>query len=335
VTSNTGSPTHVVRRALARHLIGTGLELGALHAPFPTPSSAINTRYVDRWTVEEAKDLFPELGEVDFTEADHIADLNTERLSMFGDQSQDFVIASHVLEHVANPLALLVDMHRVLRPGGTAIVLLPDMRRTSDCRREPTTVEHLLTEYERDVRDVDEAHLAEYALKVLQYEGEGQERKEYLAHLAERSVHAHAWTEEHFFPALHHAVGHLGCRFELVELLQTVEFEKNIEFGYVLRRTTAELSAEALAERLLEQRNHMIEYRTVRGLSIPETTRRLDQLAAAVRARDGRIARLERKVAAYELWIGPLRRSPLWPALRLANRLRRRSAQDGASTGQA
>jgi predicted SAM-dependent methyltransferase len=331
VTSNTGGPSYPVRQLFARHLIGRGLELGALHHPYRTPLSAIETRYVDRWTPEEAKELFPELGEVDFTAADYIADMNTERLSMIEDQSQDFVIASHVLEHVANPLALLTDMHRVLRPGGTVIILLPDMRRMSDFRRTPTTVEHLAEEYERDVREVDEAHLEEYARNVNHYEGEGQELKEYLAHLAQRSIHVHAWSEEHFFAALHYAVENLGCRFELVELLQTEEYEKNIEYGYVLRRTTADVSAAALAQRLLEQKDLMVEYRAARGWSAPETERKVRELEVALRASDKKVAALERRVAGYESWIGPLRRTPVWPVLRLAKRARRGSDQKAAS----
>jgi len=323
VTSQAAGPSHGVRQMFARHLIGTGLELGALHHPYTAPLSAIETRYVDRWTPDEAKELFPELGDVDFTAADYIADMNVDRLSMIEDESQDFVIASHVLEHVANPLALLVDMHRVLRPGGTVLIMLPDMRRTSDYRRTPTTVEHLVDEYERDVREVDEAHLEEYARNVNHYEGEGDELKEYLAHLAQRSIHVHAWSEEDFFAALHHAVAHLGCHFELVELLQTEEFTKNIEYGYVLRRTTAGVPDEALAQRLLEQKRHMVEHRAARGWVGPETEVKIRELESAVRAGNRRIAQLERQIGRYESWLGPLRRSPVWPVVRLAKRVRR------------
>jgi len=320
VTANTGGPSYAVRQLFARHLIGTGLELGALHSPYTAPLSAIETKYVDRWTPDEAKELFPELGQVDFTAADHIVDLNTEKLSAIGDESQDFVVASHVLEHVANPLALLVEMHRVLRPGGTAIVLLPDMRRTSDRFRQPTTVEHLVDEYERDVQEVDEAHLAEYARNVMKYEGEGEERAEYLARLAQRSIHVHAWAEEDFFAALRHAVGHLGCRFELLELMQTDEYEKNIEFGYVLRRATAGVTNAALAERLVEQRALMVEYRAARGWKDTDAERRVRELEAALHTAERRNALLERQVSGYDAWLGPLRRSPVWPVARRARR---------------
>ena len=75
----------------------------------------------------------------------------------------------------------------------------------SDFRRPPTTVEHLVDEYERDVREVDAAHLEEYARLVMNEAGEGQEFQEYLGRLAQRSIHVHAWSEEHFFAVLHHA----------------------------------------------------------------------------------------------------------------------------------
>jgi SAM-dependent methyltransferase len=322
VTSAPDGSSRDVRRLFARHLTGTGLELGALHNPYPVELSAVRTRYVDRWTPAEARELFPELARADFTDVDHIADLNVDRLSAIPDQSQDFVVASHVLEHVANPLALLVDMHRVLRPGGTALVMLPDMRRMSDFRRPPTTVAHLVDEYERDVRDVDAAHLEEYARLVMNEAGEGPEFDEYLGHLAQRSIHVHAWSEEDFFAAVHHAVRRLGCRFELLELLETEEFEKNIEFGYVLRRATADVADDALARRLLEQKALLVELRAARGWVSPGTERELRELRSAVRAGDRRIARLEHRIESYEVWLRPLRRTPVWPALRLLKRVR-------------
>jgi SAM-dependent methyltransferase len=321
VTSHGGGPSHAVRSLFARHLIGTGLELGALHNPYPVTLPAVETRYVDRWTPDEARDLFPELARAEFTAADHISDLNLDRLSMIPDGSQDFVVACHVLEHVANPLALLVDMHRVLRPGGVALVMLPDMRRTSDFRRAPTTAAHLAEEYERDVRDVDLAHLEEYARLVMNETGEGPEFRAYLDRLAQRSIHVHAWSEPDFFAALRHAVDRLGCRFELVELLETEEYEKNIEFGYVLRRTTADVPDEALARRLSAQRELLVELRAARGWLNPEAERRMRELHARIRRSDRRIAQLERRVERHESWLRPLRRSPVWPALRLARRV--------------
>src|SRR6266481_1911809 len=47
-------------------------------------------------------------------------------LSMIPDGAYDFVLASHVLEHVANPLRALQEWKRVLVPEGTVLVIVPD-----------------------------------------------------------------------------------------------------------------------------------------------------------------------------------------------------------------
>src|SRR5436190_9220256 len=123
--------TTTARRALARHLHGDGLELGPGHAPFPLPAG-VRVRYVDRWSPAENEALFPELDDPTFPVPDIVADLDRDRLGAVEDATVDFVVASHVLEHVADPLALLADIHRVLRIGGVALVLLPDRRATFD-----------------------------------------------------------------------------------------------------------------------------------------------------------------------------------------------------------
>lgn len=43
----------------------------------------------------------------------------------FGDESFDHVICTEVLEHAADPVALIAEMHRVLRRGGSLVVTVP------------------------------------------------------------------------------------------------------------------------------------------------------------------------------------------------------------------
>lgn len=73
----------------------------------------------------------------------------------------DFVLSSHNLEHISNPVRALKEWMRVVKPGGVVIVLLPDYRRTFDHRRNPTPIEHMLEDYKlgRDERDL--THLEE------------------------------------------------------------------------------------------------------------------------------------------------------------------------------
>ena len=48
----------------------------------------------------------------------------------FHDHTLDYVVASHVLEHVANPIAALAECYRVIRPGGILYLVVPDRRAT-------------------------------------------------------------------------------------------------------------------------------------------------------------------------------------------------------------
>jgi SAM-dependent methyltransferase len=66
---------------------------------------------------------------VDYVCADIDAKLATERVDVarmpYADTSFDLVLCSHVLEHVPDDRAAIAEIHRVLRPDGTAIIIVP------------------------------------------------------------------------------------------------------------------------------------------------------------------------------------------------------------------
>ena len=53
-------------------------------------------------------------------------DLNRDGLSGYSDAGFDVIVCSDVVEHLENPAAILREFARVLRPGGTALVSLPN-----------------------------------------------------------------------------------------------------------------------------------------------------------------------------------------------------------------
>ncbi len=83
------------------------------------------------------------------------------RLESIADATYDFLLASHILEHVANPLKALKEWQRVLRPGGSLLVLLPNKEHTFDHRRPYTPLAHLIADFEADTREDDLTHLEE------------------------------------------------------------------------------------------------------------------------------------------------------------------------------
>jgi SAM-dependent methyltransferase len=66
-----------------------------------------------------------------------------------------------MLEHSANPIKALRAWGRVLKPGGSLILLLPDKQWTFDHRRSVTMLEHLIADFEADTGENDLKHLAE------------------------------------------------------------------------------------------------------------------------------------------------------------------------------
>jgi SAM-dependent methyltransferase len=72
-----------------------------------------------------------------------------------------FLLASHVLEHCANPLKAIIEWKRVLQPNGIMVLLLPHKAATFDHRRPYTDFAHLETDFRRDVGETDLTHLDE------------------------------------------------------------------------------------------------------------------------------------------------------------------------------
>jgi SAM-dependent methyltransferase len=81
----------------------------------------------------------------------------------FHDHSLDYVVASHVLEHVANPVAALAEWYRVVRPGGILYLVVPHRRCTWDHPRPLTPVDHLLDDFSHRTTACDPTHIDEFA----------------------------------------------------------------------------------------------------------------------------------------------------------------------------
>jgi len=61
-----------------------------------------------------------------------------------GGAPADYVVASHVVEHVPDLLGWLAALRRVLRPGGEIRLVVPDKRFCFDCHRAETTLADIL-----------------------------------------------------------------------------------------------------------------------------------------------------------------------------------------------
>lgn len=81
------------------------------------------------------------------------------------DNKYDFVLSSHCLEHIANPLKALKNWARVINTGGHLLVLIPWHLFCFDHIRPITPFKHLQEDFEKNITEDDMTHLSEF-LKV-------------------------------------------------------------------------------------------------------------------------------------------------------------------------
>jgi SAM-dependent methyltransferase len=82
-------------------------------------------------------------------------------LSSIDDNSYDFLLSSHVIEHLANPLKAVTEWKRVIKPGGLMVIIAPDKQRTYDHKRPLTSFEHIIEDYINKTDESDMTHLWE------------------------------------------------------------------------------------------------------------------------------------------------------------------------------
>ena len=202
-----------IRRGVAEEAIaGQGIEVGALHSAFPVPKAA-KVHYVDHLSTEDLHAEYPELADQPFVNVDLVDD--GETLATIPDQSQDFVIASHFLEHCEDPVGTLQAHLRVLRLGGTLLLALPDRRHGIDRHRQATTLEHIVADHEQGPETSRADHYREWARLVDLPLGNitADQVDAHAAALEQRrySIHFHCWTDEEFRQQL----GAISERFDL------------------------------------------------------------------------------------------------------------------------
>ena len=119
-------------------------------------------------------------------------------LKPIADRSYECVLASHCLEHVANPLRALAEWKRILKDDGLLLLVLPHKDGTFDCRRPVTTLAHMVEDYEKQIGEDDLTHLPEIlALHDLEKDKPAGSPEEFrarsLENRANRALHHHVF----------------------------------------------------------------------------------------------------------------------------------------------
>lgn len=206
------------------------MEIGALHAKVGLPEGT-QALYVDKFPADFLRSQYPELAEHEFVEVDIVDD--GERLSKVGDESQDFIIANHFVEHCQDPVKAIGNMVRVLKEEGILYISLPDKRYTFDRERPVTPLEHLLSDYSDGPTTSRREHLEEW-FRVVQKIEDQTEREEAVetALQSDDHIHYHVWTQAEMLELTVMLQRMFGLELELVR-------KHGIEVIIVMRKQAA------------------------------------------------------------------------------------------------
>lgn len=117
-----------------------GLEIGPLNRPLVRKGEA-QVYYADHLSTAALREKYRDDPAVDITqivEVDFDLAQTTFRDALTRIAPLDFVVASHVIEHVPDLVGWLSDIHAALRVGGVLALVIPDKRFTFDIHRRET-----------------------------------------------------------------------------------------------------------------------------------------------------------------------------------------------------
>jgi Methyltransferase domain len=227
------SSSPILREIMASRLMGSGVEFGAGHNPFPVPLEC-QVRYADRLSGDQFRSQYHGGREVDVVPVDLAADM--EEMGAIPDESLDFIIAGHVIEHTRNPLRAIEQAHRKLRRGGSLALAVPEMRHTFDRDREMTSLEHLILDYQHPIRERDLLHYIEYFTivdprAVADIYGTIKEVFE-----AGTDIHYHVWTYESFLECVQYVHQYVVPWREVWSQASAVPPDPGVEFFVLLTK---------------------------------------------------------------------------------------------------
>jgi len=233
-------PTVVASREqfAANYIVGNGIEIGALDAPFPINKEDARVSYVDRFPKAELLRHYPELTDrASFIREPDIVD-DGEKLLSLADNSQDFVIASHFLEHCENPLATLANHCRILKPGGRLLLAVPNTANplSWDHQRARTDFDHLV----RDDVEGPEVSRAEHYYEWVTFAGKmtGDTAVAEIKHLMQMnySIHFHCWEQQSFHDFVDRAI-----IYKKLDLRVVANYDNAYEIGVMLEKTAPQI----------------------------------------------------------------------------------------------
>jgi SAM-dependent methyltransferase len=213
------------------YIRGDGIEIGPTFFSVPL-KKGVKVTYVDIMTTADLIKLYPEVKKNNPVKVDVVDD--GERLTKFENESADFIIANHFIEHAVNPIQTMVNFLRVLRTNGIIFLGVPDMRVTFDKDRPLTDPNHLVKVFKRGNDPFVRDHYYECVRLIEKRpEVEVESRVQELIN-AKFSIHYHTYVLASFLEL----IKYMRKRNFPIEIVTTRDLqEESDEFVVILRKT--------------------------------------------------------------------------------------------------
>jgi hypothetical protein len=223
-----------MREFMSAGLTGIGLEVGAGASPFPVPLNC-HVLFGDRIPHDKLiVELYPGQTSFDLVHPDILMDFDS--FDGIADNSLDFIIGCHVIEHVRDPISTIVNGYRKLKPGGNLLLVIPDKERTFDKHRPLTKLQHLIDDYLVPDPERDRLHYEEFfrlAFPVPEIEIDVTVEK---AVKSKTDIHFHVWNYSSFKELVNY-VNTQYVAYSKIWSHPTLSDEKNdIEFYFRLTK---------------------------------------------------------------------------------------------------
>lgn len=204
------------RNTIAQQFIrGVGIEVGAFHNPWPFDPVHSKVRYIDKADPQTVLSRHPDMPGNTRCVVPHSID-DAQTLKTIADDSVDFLIASHVLEHCLSPLTAIENHLRVVKSGGHIAYALPDKRHTFDKDRENSdcTVGDYQQRYSEELEIKHYHNYLFYVDKVFDVDERRRIAKDRIS--KGMDVHYHAWDSNGIYDLFKLALMYINKRFEVV-----------------------------------------------------------------------------------------------------------------------
>lgn len=214
------------RRRILPALTGDGVEVGPGTNPKVLPGPGLSVRYVEEASPEEWARRYVKSAPV--PEASralwkhYIVD-SAQTLESITDESIDFVFSNHVFEHLPNPLGVLRNWLRKLRPGGVIAGAVPDARYTFDLRQPLSERADFEREHDAGLFGLQHEHYVRWVRYTAPYNTVEELRARGY------SIHVHFYTPAVF-------AGLVSLLGDAIDQFFIDSAPNNKDFGFLLRK---------------------------------------------------------------------------------------------------